>query len=73
MEVIVYAAYLIGFLSVFSALVVFAFASLPANVLKRGANAGRFAGLGVVEAGMTGTPGKGTRLTTYDVPKAHAA
>lgn len=73
MEAFVYAVYVVGFLAAFSALVVFAFASLPASIVGRGQNAGRFAGLGSAQTGPQSTPAAGSRVTSFDIPKARAA
>ena len=73
MEVVVYAVYLLGILAAFSALVVFAYASIPTRVFMRGEHAGRFADLGTDSMNPRGTPGAGRRVTRFDLPRAHAA
>ena len=73
MEVIVYTVYLVGILAAFSALVVSLYAAVPAEVLMRGEHAGRFADLGATPADSPGTPSAGSRLTTFELPKARAA
>ena len=73
MELVVYMVYLLGILAAFSALVVFVYASVPTKVLMRGERAGRFADLGLDGANPRGTPGAGSRLTTFDLPRARAA
>ena len=71
MEVIVYAVYLIGLLAAFSALVVSAFAHLPADMLVRGARAGRFADLGALKSSSPGTK-TGRRWAPFTGLGAHA-
>ena len=73
MELIVYAVVFVAALVVFSVLVVKAFASFPADVLRRGEHAGRFADLGVAQVSSSGTPAAGSRVSTFEVPKARAA
>lgn len=73
MEVFVYAVYLLIGLAAFSVLEVTLFARLPADVLRRGQRAGRFADLGVAQASSSTTPAAGSRVTTFDAPKARAA
>jgi hypothetical protein len=73
MELVVYTVLFIGLLASFSVIVVFGFARIPIDVLKRGEHARRFADLGSARVHSPGKPAAGSPLTGFDVPKAHAA
>lgn len=73
MELFVYMVYLIGALAAISALIVRLYALVPTDVLMRSEHAGRFAELGAGQAAKRSTPSAGSRLTSFDLPKARAA